>query len=39
MQKENLQIGGMTCAACASRVEKVVSKLEGVSEASVNFAT
>ncbi|SCP98558.1 heavy metal translocating P-type ATPase [Anaerobium acetethylicum] len=39
MQKENLQIGGMTCAACASRVEKVVLKLEGVSEASVNFAT
>lgn len=39
MQKENLQIVGMTCAACASRIERVVSKLEGVSSASVNFAT
>lgn len=45
MQTENKQkeitipIQGMTCAACASRVERVVSKLEGVSKASVNFAT
>ncbi|MDR1319816.1 MAG: heavy metal translocating P-type ATPase [Gracilibacteraceae bacterium] len=34
-----LPIGGMTCAACARRVEKAVGKLEGVSAASVNFAT
>nr|WP_245156569.1 heavy metal translocating P-type ATPase [Clostridium aminobutyricum] len=39
MQKENLQIVGMTCAACANRIEKVVSKLDGVSVASVNFAS
>lgn len=39
MQKENLQIVGMTCAACASRIEKVVSKLDGVSTVSVNFAS
>ncbi|WP_312648308.1 heavy metal translocating P-type ATPase [Aminipila sp.] len=39
MQKENLQIVGMTCAACANRIEKVVSKLDGVSTASVNFAS
>ncbi|GAB3559889.1 heavy metal translocating P-type ATPase [Spelaeicoccus albus] len=32
-------IGGMSCAACASRIERKVSKLEGVSEARVNFAT
>jgi len=32
-----LQIGGMTCAACAARVEKKLNKLDGV-EASVNFA-
>jgi Cu+-exporting ATPase len=29
----------MTCAACAQRIEKVTSKLNGVTESSVNFAT
>ncbi len=33
-----LSIEGMTCAACAARVEKKLSKLEGV-VASVNYAT
>jgi Cu+-exporting ATPase len=33
-----LSIGGMTCAACANRVEKRLNKLDGVT-ASVNFAT
>ncbi|GIP24490.1 heavy metal translocating P-type ATPase [Paenibacillus sp. J22TS3] len=33
-----LQITGMTCAACANRIEKGLGKLEGVSEANVNFA-
>ena len=28
----------MTCAACASRVERFVKKLDGVTDASVNFA-
>lgn len=37
--KETMQIEGMSCAACAKRVEKVVGKLEGVEEAQVNFAT
>ncbi|AJG50009.1 copper-translocating P-type ATPase [Bacillus anthracis str. Turkey32] len=38
-QKEaNLQISGMTCAACANRVEKRLNKLEGVNGATVNFA-
>ncbi len=32
-------MGGMTCAACVRRVEKGLSKVEGVAEASVNFAT
>ncbi|HHT17608.1 MAG TPA: copper-translocating P-type ATPase [Papillibacter sp.] len=36
--KETLAIGGMTCAACATRVEKGLSKLEGVSSAAVNLA-
>lgn len=39
MIKENFKIEGMTCSACANRVEKVVNKLEGVGNASVNFAT
>lgn len=34
----NLQISGMTCAACAVRIEKGLNKLEGVEEANVNFA-
>ena len=29
----------MTCAACSSRVEKALSKTEGISKASVNLAT
>lgn len=33
-----IPIQGMTCAACASRIEKVVSKLEGVLSVSVNLA-
>ncbi|TXT16585.1 MAG: Cu2+-exporting ATPase [Erysipelotrichaceae bacterium] len=37
--QQTLRITGMTCAACAQRIEKVTGKLEGVSESSVNFAT
>ena len=33
-----LDIEGMTCASCATRVEKALNSLEGV-EASVNYAT
>jgi Cu+-exporting ATPase len=33
-----LEIGAMTCASCAARVEKKLNELEGV-EASVNYAT
>ncbi|AUS97392.1 copper-translocating P-type ATPase [Clostridium thermosuccinogenes] len=39
MNKETIKISGMTCAACAKRIEKAVGKLDGVSQASVNFAT
>ena len=40
-QIKELQLGvrGMTCAACSTRIEKKLSKLEGVSAASVNLAT
>jgi Cu+-exporting ATPase len=34
-----LAIEGMTCAACATRLEKVLGRLEGVDSAQVNFAT
>ncbi len=34
----DLRIGGMTCASCASRVEKKLNRLDGV-VATVNFAT
>ncbi len=39
MNKETVKISGMSCAACAQRVQKAVAKLEGVVEANVNFAT
>jgi P-type Cu+ transporter len=33
-----LEIGGMTCAACANRIEKKLNRLDGVT-ATVNYAT
>jgi P-type Cu+ transporter len=35
----DLGIGGMTCASCVSRVERVLKKQVGVTEATVNLAT
>jgi Cu+-exporting ATPase len=35
----DLPITGMTCAACARRIERKLSKAQGVSQAGVNFAT
>lgn len=34
-----LDIDGMTCAACAARIETVVKRVPGVTAANVNFAT
>ncbi|NKX52690.1 cation-translocating P-type ATPase, partial [Arthrobacter deserti] len=34
-----LDIGGMTCPACVRRVEKALTKLDGVASAQVNLAT
>lgn len=36
--KQTLQIAGMTCAACAVRIEKGLGKMEGIKEANVNLA-
>ncbi|MBM7692463.1 Cu+-exporting ATPase [Peribacillus deserti] len=38
LEKREFVITGMTCAACANRIEKGLNKLEGVSKASVNLA-
>ncbi|MCA3077318.1 MAG: cadmium-translocating P-type ATPase [Rhodocyclaceae bacterium] len=37
--RTNIPIGGMTCASCASRVEKSIRKVAGVVDLSVNLAT
>ena len=39
MKQVTIPIEGMSCAACASRIEKVLSQLNGVTMASVNLAT
>src|ERR671916_2990318 len=38
LAKINIPVTGMTCASCVRRVERTLSKKEGVAEASVNFA-
>ncbi|WP_347709259.1 heavy metal translocating P-type ATPase [Bacillus sp. FJAT-47783] len=37
-EQVELNITGMTCAACSNRIEKVLNKLEGVEKAVVNLA-
>src|SRR3990167_7165156 len=39
MKKTDLNIIGMHCASCATLINKALSKIEGVSEANVNYAT
>lgn len=36
--KQTFDISGMTCAACANKIEKRLAKMDGVSNATVNFA-
>lgn len=38
MKNKTIEITGMSCSACASRIEKELSNTEGVKEANVNFA-
>lgn len=39
MIKKNFKIDGMSCSACANRIEKTINKLDGVNIAAVNFTT
>ncbi|MCK5419564.1 MAG: heavy-metal-associated domain-containing protein, partial [Desulfobacterales bacterium] len=36
--KITLPVAGMTCANCAMNIERTVKKLNGISDAQVNFA-
>ena len=38
LEQIDLQLTGMTCAACAMRIEKKLNRLDGVT-ATVNYAT
>ena len=38
-EQVDLKISGMTCAACAARIEKKLNSLQGVKLANVNLAT
>ncbi|TFC10425.1 copper-translocating P-type ATPase [Cryobacterium algoritolerans] len=38
LERVDLLVGGMTCASCATRIEKKLNRMPGV-EASVNYAT
>ncbi len=39
MKTVTLQMEGMTCASCSARIEKVVGRLEGVTQIAVNLAS
>ncbi|MDR0840098.1 MAG: heavy metal translocating P-type ATPase [Christensenellaceae bacterium] len=39
MEHQILSIRGMTCAACAGRIERTVRKLPGIAQANVNLAS
>ena len=39
MRKETFNVTGMTCSACAARVERTVKKMEGTADVSVNLLT
>lgn len=39
LDKVELDVFGMTCAACSTRIEKVLNKMDGIKYATVNLAT
>ena len=39
MKSSSFKIEGMSCSACANRVERITKKIDGVESANVNFAT
>jgi len=38
IRKESYRVTGMSCAACAARIEKIINKLPGIAKVNVNFA-
>jgi P-type Cu+ transporter len=38
MERLGLKLGGMSCAACANTVDRVIARIPGVVESNVNFA-
>ena len=39
LKKESLKIDGMSCAACAAKIERKLNRMDGITNAAVNFAT
>ena len=37
MEKKNIPVVGMACAACAANIEKKLSSLKGVKKAAINL--
>ncbi len=39
IMKKVFRLEGLECANCAAKMEKAISKIDGVSDANVNFMT
>nr|WP_035501171.1 heavy metal-associated domain-containing protein [Fusobacterium gonidiaformans] len=39
MKKEILEISGITCQACVAKIERKVSRMDGVEQVNVNLST
>ena len=39
MQSRTFSVNGMSCSACANRVERTVKELPGIGQASVDFTS